>query len=152
ARDKVRFELWMELEIRAPQAIHPEHPSEVVAVERREPGDRENAHQQNDREHEDGDGDERWPEMIGLHDEGERDHRTRQDRQEHVDSPERLGVRQRTRRKQAPVLGGEDLELGSDPWLSDWRNLSRHVVLLNPRQVHETTAGRRAIFYPPVFA
>ncbi|TMF27937.1 MAG: hypothetical protein E6I29_10650 [Chloroflexi bacterium] len=58
ARDEVRLELWMELEIRAPQAIHPEHPSEVVAVERREPGDRENAHQQNDREHEDGDGDE----------------------------------------------------------------------------------------------
>src|SRR5207253_7362272 len=99
----------------------------------------ENTHQQNDREHEDGDGDERRPEVIGLRDEGERDHRTRQDRQEHVDSPERLGVRQRTRRKQAPVLGGEDLELGSDPWLRDWRNLSRHVVLLNPRQVNETT-------------
>src|SRR3989475_3976126 len=66
ARDEVRLELWMELEIRAPQAIHPDDPSEVVAVERREPGDRENAHQQNDREHEDGDGDERLPELIGL--------------------------------------------------------------------------------------
>ena len=50
-------------------------------------------------------------EMVGLRHERQRDHSARQDGKEHVHPPKGLGVSQRASCEQAPVLGGEDLQL-----------------------------------------
>ena len=75
---------------------------------------------------EDGDRDERGPEVVGLSNEGQGDHGAGQDRQEDVHAAERLCIGQRSSGEEAPVLGGEDLELGRRRFLGGHRCFSRY--------------------------
>ena len=84
ARCEVWFELGAKVEIGIANSIHGEHPAKIVPVQSHQAGDREDARDQHDREHEDRDRDERHPEVIGLRDERQRDHRSRQDGEKHV--------------------------------------------------------------------
>ena len=112
----MRLELGVEVEVGVAEAVHPEHPAEVVAVQRHEAGDREHAHQKDDREHEDRDGEEGRTEMVGLGDQSQGDHGAGEDGQKHVHAPQRLLVRQGAGRQQAPVLGGQDLQRSRLDW------------------------------------
>ena len=77
----------MKVDVGVAEAIHPEDPAEVVAVEGLKPRHGEHAREKHDHEHEDRDGEERRPEMVGLGDQRQRDDRARKDGQKHVHSP-----------------------------------------------------------------
>ena len=86
AGDEMRRQLRMNFEIRVAEPVHADHPSVVSAIERRQSRDRGNAGVQHDEQHGNGDRDEGPPEVIRLGDQGQGDHRARQDGQKNVDS------------------------------------------------------------------
>ncbi|MDP9320692.1 MAG: RlpA-like double-psi beta-barrel domain-containing protein [Chloroflexota bacterium] len=123
----MRLQLRMQLEVRVPKPVHSDDPAVVIAIELHESGDGGDAREQDHQEHEDRDRDERGAEVIRLRDERQGDHRAGQDREEHAHPGQRLAVGQRTRREQAPMFGGEDLQLGGDPGFTSGRwSIDRH--------------------------
>ena len=100
----------MKVEVCVTNAIHPQDPSKVVAVQGLETCHGEHSGDEHDGKHEDRNREEGRAEMVGLRHQRQRDHRAGEDGQEHVHPAERFLVGQRTCGEEAPVLGGEDLE------------------------------------------
>src|SRR6266568_5149190 len=118
----------MHLEIGVSEPVHSHHPPIIIAIERIQARDGSDATEQDNREQRNGDRDERPAEAVSLRDQRKSDYSTRQDGQEYGHPAQRFGVGKRTGCKQAPVLSGQDLQLGGGPrFPSSWRNIGRHV-------------------------
>ena len=130
AGDEVGLELRVQLEVGVAEPVHPDHPPVVVPIEVHQAGDGRDANEEDHEEGENCDRDERRAEMVGLRHERQRDHSARQDGKEHVHRAEGLGVSQRASCEQAPVLGGEDLQLSRRRFGGSLHYLSPEVTCI----------------------